>query len=253
MTPWVFRLISVNIVVFILSLASPALVDHFLFVPVLLLARPWTIVTYMFLHANISHIFFNMLALFFFGPRLELVLGERRFLLLYFISGISGGILSCFFLPETPIIGASGAVYGVMLGFAYFWPTEPIYIWGILPVQARWLILGMTLISLFGGIGLGESGIAHYAHLGGFLGGYLYLLLARARPADLAAPRREKPAAPSNEELTRWMSIDRTSLHAVNREELDRILAKIGKEGPASVTPREREFLERFSRIGTGE
>jgi membrane associated rhomboid family serine protease len=249
MTPWVLRIVVANVIIFVLSLAAPALVDHFLFVPVLILERPWTILTYMFLHANISHIFFNMLALFFFGPRLEIVLGERRFLLLYFISGISGGVLSCFFMPQTPILGASGAVYGIMLGFAYFWPRELIYIWGLLPVQSRWLIIIMTILSLFGGIGVGEGGVAHFAHLGGFLGGYLYLVFAKARPEELAAPKKEATIMPSAEELTRWMSIRKDKLHVVNREELERILAKIGKDGPASVTAREREFLDRFSRI----
>ncbi len=129
MTKWVLRLIIANTMVFLLSMSTPTIVERLILVPVLIVQQPWTIVTYMFLHASFSHIFFNMLALFFFGPRLELVLGGQKFLLLYFISGMTGGVLSFFFTPHAAILGASGAVYGVMMGFAYFWPTESIYIW----------------------------------------------------------------------------------------------------------------------------
>src|SRR5438105_718979 len=153
MTPWVLRLIIANLVFFFITTASPALMSLLTFVPAYILLRPWTLVTYMFLHGGMGHIFFNMLSLFFFGPRLELVLGGQRFLLLYFISGIAGALLSFVFTPFASIIGASGAVFGVMLGFAYYWPREPIYVWGIFPIQARWLVMGMTALSIYGGIG----------------------------------------------------------------------------------------------------
>src|ERR1041385_5898318 len=137
MTPWVIRLIIANVLMFVASSASPEITEKLMLVPVLALSHPWTLVTYMFLHAGMGHIFFNMLSLFFFGPRLEMKLGGINFLWLYFISGIMGGLLSFVFTSYTPIIGASGAVYGVMLGFARYWPREPLYIWGVLPVEAR--------------------------------------------------------------------------------------------------------------------
>ena len=251
MTNWVLRLIVANVIVFLLTMSAPALVDHLVFVPSLILLRPWTIITYMFLHANFGHIFFNMLALFFFGPRLELVLGGTKFLLLYFISGISGGVLSCFFTPHVAILGASGAVYGVMMGFAYLWPTEPIYIWGILPVQARWLVIIMTILSLYGGFGAGGDDVAHFAHLGGFLGGYLYLRMDRQRSMSPATSAQPTMPSPSDTDVSRWSNIQRDRLHQVNREELDRILEKIRTKGIVTLTFQERAFLDRFSQMSS--
>ncbi len=249
MTPWVTRLIVANVVIFLLTSLAPGLVESLVFFPALILVRPWTILTYMFLHANIQHILLNMLSLFFFGPRLEFELGERKFLILYFISGISGAILSMIFSPEAAILGASGAVYGVMLGFAYLWPKEPIYIWGIFPVQARWLVLFMTVMSLLGGSGLQESGIAHFAHLGGFLGAYIYLAVAVRRGERSAPAAPPVPAAPSADEIRRWSTIQPERLHPVNREEYQRISNKLRTHGGASLSPSERAFLDRFSSL----
>ena len=251
MTTWVLRLIIANVIVFLLTTTSPGLVDRFILVPSLVLFKPWTIVTYMFLHASFGHIFFNMLALFFFGPRLEMVLGGTKFLLLYFISGISGGILSFFFTPNAAILGASGAVYGVMLGFAYYWPTEPIYIWGILPVQARWLVVVMTALSLYGGLGSEGGDIAHIAHLGGFAGGYIYLSVLRRISERNKIVAEVKMPAPSENDIHRWSTIPREKLHSVNREELDRILEKLKVQGIGTLTFQERAFLDRFSQMSS--
>ncbi len=249
MTKWVLRLIIANTMVFLLSMSTPTIVERLILVPVLIVQQPWTIVTYMFLHASFSHIFFNMLALFFFGPRLELVLGGQKFLLLYFISGMTGGVLSFFFTPHAAILGASGAVYGVMMGFAYFWPTESIYIWGIFPIQARYLIVIMTLLSLFGGFGFGEGGVAHFAHLGGFAGGYVYLAIDRRRSIRARASLEPTISTPSESDMKRWATIQRDKLHEVNREELDRILEKLHSTGVGSLSQNERAFLDRFSQM----
>src|SRR5262245_47330076 len=122
MTTWVTRLIIANVIIFLLSLVRPAIVNAFAFVPADVVSRPWTLLTYMFLHADLGHIAFNMLGLLFFGPRLEMFLEANRFLMLYFISGLAGALLSAIIAPGSPIIGASGAVYGVFLGFARYWP-----------------------------------------------------------------------------------------------------------------------------------
>ena len=176
MTPWVTRLMVANVVVYLLSLAAPQIVPAFAFVPALVVQQPWTLLTYMFLHGGLFHIAFNMLGLYFFGPRLELELGQRDFLLLYVISGLSGALFS-FVTPYVAVIGASAAVFGVFIGFARYWPRERIYIWGVLPVQARWLVVAMAVLALLGGAGMGDAGIAHFAHLGGFAGGFLFLII----------------------------------------------------------------------------
>ncbi len=256
MTPWVARLIFLNVLMYVLVLVVPGLGDALMLVPALLLSRPWTLVTYMFLHGGLGHIFFNMLALFFFGPRLEARLGSRRFLLLYLTAGISGGLLS-FTNPMIGVIGASGAVYGVMFGYAHYWPRDEVLIWGILPVQVRWMVVALTAISLVSGFGGAGDGVAHFAHLGGFAGAWLYLKLLdegrgrrqfHARAVGLAYAKRDTEAGA----LARWTQIPRDQLHPVNREELDRVLDKIQREGIGKLTEGEREFLERFSARGEG-
>jgi membrane associated rhomboid family serine protease len=242
MNSWTMRLIAANVVVYLLTMLAPGLVAAMMLVPADLLLRPWTAVTYMFMHAGVSHILFNMLGLFFFGPRLELELGGKRFLWLYFISGFTGAALS-YITPHAAIVGASGAIYGVFLGFAYFWPRERIFIWGVFPVEARWLVLIMTALSLFG-VG---SGIAHYAHLGGFLGAYLYLKWLDKRSPQALMLKAMTPPPPTRNMLERWAAIDREKLHEVNRAELDRIRLKLSTDGPGGLTPQERAFLDRFS------
>jgi membrane associated rhomboid family serine protease len=246
MTSWVRRLIVANVMMFLLTFAAPALTSYCMLVPALVLERPWTIVTYMFLHGGMWHILFNMLGLYFFGPRLELELGSRHFLLLYFISGIAGALLS-FLTPYAAIIGASGAVFGVLVGFARYWPREQIYIWGILPLEARWLVIIMTALSLLGGFGGISDGVAHFAHLGGFAGGFLFLQWRDRNTRGARFAARTTPSAPRTSDIERWKSIDRTRLHEVNRAELDRILDKIRGTGVESLTQAEQEFLERFS------
>jgi membrane associated rhomboid family serine protease len=248
MTPWVTRLIAANAVMFLLTRVFPEVERALMFVPAEVFYRPWTAVTYMFLHGGVGHILFNMLALFFFGPRLEAELGDRRFLLLYLISGLAGAALSFLFSFNTPVIGASAAIYGVFIGFTWFWPRAQIYIWGILPVEARMMVVVMTLLSLFGVFGGGGDGIAHFAHLGGFIGGYLYLRFAAPghHAATQAAPRVETPAI-DPAAVQRWRRIQVDSMHEVNREEYQRIIAKLDTGGPAGLTPQEVAFLERFS------
>jgi membrane associated rhomboid family serine protease len=248
MTPWVTRLLIANIGMFVLQAAfEPVLTNTLMFVPAYILARPWTIVTYMFLHGGIGHIFFNMLALYFFGPRVESRIGSRRFFTLYMWSGIAGALLSFLFAPFSAIIGASGATFGVMLAFAFFWPGERLMIWGIVPVEARVLVLITTLISIFGGFTGSSGGIAHYAHLGGFAGAWLYLKWLEHR-----SPMRQfrSKAAPriTQDALANWGQIEPSLVHEANRGELVRVLDKAKTAGLGSLTPQERAFLASFIR-----
>lgn len=254
MTPWVTRLLFANAAIYLLQMSLPAITRDFALIPALGLYRPWTFITYMFLHGGLGHIFFNMLALFFFGPRLEERLGSRAFLAMYFASGITGGLLSLLFTPNVAIIGASGAVFGVMFGFAKFWPRHQILIWGILPIEARWLVIILTGMALFSGFGGRGGGIAHFAHLGGFLGAWLYLKVLEVRSPSRQWQRKVSVAKPRVETTTtaldRWKQIRRDDLHPVNRDELDRVLDKISATGLSSLSVGEREFLERFSSRG---
>lgn len=246
MNSWTMRLIIANVGLFMLSLAAPGLQDAMSLIPAYAILRPWTLVTYMFMHAGVSHILFNMLGLFFFGPRVEDELGGVRYLLLYFISGIMGAVLSFFFTPFVRIVGASGAIYGVFLAYAYFWPRDKIFIWGIIPIEARWLVVGMTGLSLFGGFG-SEGNIAHFAHLGGFVGAYVYLKLIDRRVHRAQTMTTPPVVAVSRGAVDRWAKIDGTKLHEVNRGELDRIRLKMSTQGIASLSTQEIAFLDRFS------
>ena len=153
------------------------------------------------------------------------------------------------FTPYTGIIGASGAIFGVFIGFAYYWPREMLYVWGMFPIEARWLVVIMTVLSLFGGFGVMESDIAHFAHLGGFAGGYLYLKFLERTSRAARFQRMAAPPSPSSGDLERWSRIQRDRLHEVNRAELDRIMEKIKVSGVESLTPEERVFLDRFSSV----
>ena len=252
MTPWVRRLVIANVVVFFLTQVSPQLMNVLAFYPSVpgVVLRPWTVVTYMFVHAGLMHIFFNMIVLFFFGPRLEERLGGRNFVWLYFLSGLGGAALTFVFGDRVPIVGASGAVYGVLIAFTRFWPTERIYIMGIVPIQARILMVIMIAMTLFGGFGRANDGIAHFGHLGGIVFGFLFIKWLEYRsPARQFKRRMYAHVAPSAtkdpERLRQWRNVNREALHEINRAEFDRLLAKAEASGTASLTLDERAFLDR--------
>lgn len=249
MTPWVRRLITTNVVVFLLFMAAGPRSDGFwalTLVPQLAVLRPWTLLTYMFLHAGFWHLALNMLGLYFFGPRLESRMGSSHFLRLYLFGGLGGALFS-FLPPMAPVVGASGAVFAVLLGFARYWPHEPIYIWGILPIRARWLILFLAGFSLFAGITQMDDGVAHFAHLGGFAGALVYLW-ARARRRRRVKQRMQGvvKARPEAEMRRKWELIRVDELHELNRAEVISLLRKVQSFGARSLTVDERAFLDRM-------
>lgn len=247
MTKWVRMLLFANIGVFFVQQTMPEIANAFAFIPSLILVRPWTVVTYMFLHGGLMHLLFNMLALFFFGPRVEERLGSRPFATMYFVAGISGALLSLVFGTHAAIIGASGGVFGVMLAFAYFWPDAPIMIWGILPIPARILVIITTVLALYSGLQGSRGGVADFAHLGGYAGAYLYLKwLERGRGSF-----KKKAVGITDPVVARILTkkpvVDIASVHEVNRDEVNRILDKINAQGMQSLTNEERVFLAHFA------
>ncbi|HET7215459.1 MAG TPA: rhomboid family intramembrane serine protease [Terriglobia bacterium] len=140
----------------------------------------WQLVTYLFLHGGFFHILFNMFALWMFGPDLEQMWGESEFLKFYLICGIGAGVFdvvlnSLFGSPNSLTIGASGAIYGLLLAFGLIFPNRPIFIWFVIPIPAKWFVVIIGAIEFFSEISGPGSGIAHLAHLGGMLVAYLYL------------------------------------------------------------------------------
>jgi membrane associated rhomboid family serine protease len=142
----------------------------------------WQFVSYMFLHDTAGmngffHIFINMFTLYMFGNDLERVWGARRFLNYYFITGIGAGLCSYFVSPNalTVTIGASGAVYGLLLAYGMLYPNRLVYLYLLFPIKVKWLVLFMGLLAFLSSITNSEPGVANIAHLGGILVGLIYL------------------------------------------------------------------------------
>ncbi len=141
----------------------------------------WQPFTYMFMHANLSHLFFNMFALWMFGNTMENFWGTKRFLVYYLVCGLGAGIITMF-IPGSHTVGASAAVYGLLLAFGMTFPNEYIYLYFLMPIKAKWFVIGYAAIELLQGVFSTYDGIAHFAHLGGMLFGLLLILWWRKHP-----------------------------------------------------------------------
>jgi membrane associated rhomboid family serine protease len=187
LTPAIKVLIGANVATFVVSLIVPAITLRLGLRPAEVIGQlhVWQPVTYMFLHAGILHLLFNMLSLWMFGVELERMWGSKFFTKYYFATGI-GAALTTLLLSFVPgsfgqllkyalTIGASGAIYGVLLAYGMYFPNRPIYVYGIFPLPAKYLVMIMGGISLLSSMGGPGGGVAHTTHLGGLLVGYLYL------------------------------------------------------------------------------
>jgi membrane associated rhomboid family serine protease len=147
--------------------------------------QPWQLVTYAFLHGGLTHIFFNMLALYMFGGQIERLYGPRFFLLYYFGCVVSAALVHLVITawmgaPRVPMVGASGAVYGLLLAFAVHFPNQRVMLlFPPIPMPARVFVALFAVLELFFGITQTAAGVAHFAHLGGMLGGWLMIQYRR--------------------------------------------------------------------------
>lgn len=228
--------------------------------------QPWRLITYMFMHslANPFHFIFNMLWLWWMGRPVEESLGPRSFLTIYFGAGLTGAfidILVSLATSATPVIGASGAVYGIMVAFAMLFPRTPIMLFLLPPIEARYVVGGLIALDV---IFLNSGGnVARFVHLGGALGGYL-LMRGRSNGLDLTlipryfeflyhkfkpktSPSKSKPAKkPRNKKMS--IVSDADVIEEVDQSELDEILEKISKDGYDSLTPEEKRKLFELSK-----
>jgi membrane associated rhomboid family serine protease len=178
----VLYLIGINILVFMLQRLFPIVSTYLaLNTQLVLYGWVWQFVTYMFAHDGISHLLFNMLALFIFGSQVERQMGSREFLVYYLLTGFLAGLFSfaVYWLTGTNwvfLLGASGALFAVQLAYAVFFPNSLVYLWGILPLRASVMVLGFTALELFFSISTKNSGVAHLTHLAGFAFGWIYFL-----------------------------------------------------------------------------
>ena len=203
LTPAVKALIIANVVCYLATyLVRPDLANYVLGL------RPgavvedlwvWQPVTYMFLHGNVLHLLFNMLALWMFGVELERLWGTRFFTKYYFVAGIGAALTtilcsllwhfaatqdSWLFRFAEPLytvttVGASGAIYGLLLAYGLTWPNRPIYVYAVFPIPAKVFVLIFGLIELYSSVSGSQSGVAHATHLGGIVAGYAYLVWRR--------------------------------------------------------------------------
>jgi membrane associated rhomboid family serine protease len=187
LTPAVRVLIAANVLGYVLTLAVPSLTVYLGLIPALVVERfwLWQPVTYMFQHGGLFHLLFNMLALWMFGVELERLWGTRFFARFYMVSGIGAAAITVLLslLPfgfsseiyAAVTVGASGAIYGLLLAYGMTYPNRPIYMYLVFPIPAKIFVLLIGAISFFSSISESRGGVAHATHLGGLAVGYLYL------------------------------------------------------------------------------
>jgi len=271
--PAVIRtIIAINVIVFILQAVignieisgqsiNRIIVYYFGFNPSLgtAITQPWRFVTYMFLHGSGFHLLFNMLWLWWMGRSVEESIGPRSFIVLFFGAGIGGAIfhiIFSFLYGTTLVIGASGAVFGVMVSFAYLFPRAPIMLILLPPIEARFVVAGLIAFDVLF-IGAGD-GVARLVHLGGAGIGYL-IIKAHYQGTDLSKfvrpieqlwkekpKKKEKPKASRNKNM--YSVSDAEIIDETDQSELDQILEKISKHGYDGLTPEEKKKLFELSK-----
>lgn len=222
----------------------------------------WQLFSYMFMHASFTHILFNMLALWMFGMELEHVWGSRKFLIYYLLCGFGGGlanlIVAPLFTSVGPTVGASGAVYGILLAFGMMFPERPIYVYFLLPIKAKYFVVMYMAFEIFS-VG-SMDGVAHFAHLGGALVGFLYLMAdgykfgsAFYGPSEPNIFSRMSDFAGRQKQETQYTNVSDAKIFDLsehNRKEeekaqaqIDQILDKINKNGYQSLSDEEKKVL----------
>jgi len=202
----------------------------------------WQPFTYLFFHGGIWHVLINMFVLWMFGSELERLWGKEHFLKFYFVTGVGAGLVTMVFglNSMTPIVGASGAVYGVLLAYGLTYPNRTVYLYGIIPIKSLWFVIGIGVIAFMSSFD-NVSQISHLTHLSGMVIGYLMLkhpvrfndlwFTIRKRTLEYKIKHEEK-------KVTQHQAIER---------EIDHILDKINREGFESLTEEEHDRLHKGS------
>lgn len=247
LSPGLKILLISNTVVFLLQMIAPPFILEKVFAlhpfqggtyPFL----PWQLVTYSFLHGSGFHLFINMLILWMFGTHIERFWGSQKFLTYYFVCVVGAAIVHLATGTQSPAIGASGGIYGLLLAFGLLFPDSVIYMFFLLPMRAIQAVLLIGLIALASAMSSGGSRIAHFAHLGGMLTGYLYFKFPiwRENFRFLQMERKFKnPKGRRGPNLTKQDDIN---------QEVDRILEKISAQGVESLTSEEHKTMERYAK-----
>ncbi|MBU1086559.1 MAG: rhomboid family intramembrane serine protease [Candidatus Omnitrophica bacterium] len=243
-------LIVINIAVFVIInlLRDISWMMYLGLVPSLVISRLmlWQLVSYLFVHAGLWHLVLNMLMLWMFGTVLEQSWGSKRFVIYYLFTGIGAGICSIVFAHNSayPVVGASGAIFGLLVAFAIMFPESVILLFFIFPMKMRYAAMVLAGINLLGALSNPGSGVAYIAHLGGGLFGYLYFkneairfVLSRFSISRWQESIKQKKQVKQKQEI-----VD------INRR-VDEILDKISMHGIDSLSKKEREILEKKSKL----
>jgi membrane associated rhomboid family serine protease len=243
-------------------------------------ASAWAILTYMFVHGGFWHLALNMYSLYVFGPRVEHAWGSAsRFTMFYLWCGLGGWLFHILFARHAALIGASAAIFGVMLAYAMRWPDDEVLFMGLVPMKVKWLVAGLAALNLAQGTLDVPSGTAYFAHLGGFAFGFLWLRMPsgqsldrlkqrvaqvpdipdetpRAVPRSLPRPRERQSDVDEVVAKSKAVVAKRPAPPAATirprrdarTEALDMVLDKISRQGLDSLTPDERRLLEEMSK-----
>jgi membrane associated rhomboid family serine protease len=220
---------------------------------------PWQLVTYQFMHAGLMHLVFNMFGLWMFGMEIEHIWGSRKFLSYYLICGIVAGLFQLALAPilepsqgVAPTVGASGAIYGVLIAFGMMFPDRYIFLYFVVPVKAKYFIAGLILIGV---LAVGDAGnVANLAHLGGALAGYFYILYDQRRVPfarlfeQVRRKLRQRAAGRDPEETVEAKFFDirtgqKKEEQPTAQQRIDEILDKISRSGYQNLTEEEKKIL----------
>jgi len=247
LTPVIKWLLILNVVVFVIQSLdrSGYFTNQLALIPQAVLKVPafWQVFTYQFLHGGFFHLFFNMFALWMFGTEIETSMGSKRFLKFYLICGTGAGIitvLTCFSLPIF-VVGASGAVLGVLVAFAVMFPNRVVLMYFLFPIKVKYLVLifiGIDLLAAYSG---SNDGVAHWTHLGGAIIGFVYMKSGwkvtsiRNKLFNFKRERKFRKQQKEHETNEKMMM------------EVDKVLDKISKVGYDKLSDKEKKILERAS------
>ena len=266
LTPMVKKLLIINGVIFLIQRLLDAIMPASSFIEINFGLshiglfhefKIWQILTYMFLHGSLLHIIFNLLALWMFAGELEQIWGSRAFLRYYLYCGVGAGLfisaMNFFLFSKTmanPVtIGASGAIYGILLAYGMTWPNREVYLYFLIPVKIKYLVIGFGLIEFFGTLGTATQGggISHIGHLGGLLSGlviYKFKSQLFLKRGVSKKPSGQNPVSRlfKKARLNKKKQEIETRIRA--KKIIDELLEKIARNGMSSLTPEEKKNLE---------
>ena len=242
-------LVIINIVVFILTALSGQrsnLFSSFGLVPSHVWSnfKVWQLFTYLFVHGGFLHIFFNMFVLWMFGKDLEMQWGKNEFLLFYFTCGIGAGLMTVLFSVNSiiPIVGASGAIYGLLVAYGFTYPNRLVYLYGLFPLKVKYMVLGLGVIAFFASMTSTNSTVSHITHIAGMVVGLIYLQ-SKINFKHLKLWLINTKIHSLNRKITKRENLD----HQL-KEKVDKILEKLNTDGWDGLTEDEQKVLHKASK-----